>query len=72
MADPPSFDPNRNIEKQRAIVARMLNHSATVPCSCNRCSIDGARLAQLVVDLDGWLCAGGTLPDTWRKAKVGP
>lgn len=59
------MDPNANIEEQRRLAAEMRVHSSTVPCACTTCSEKGARLAKLVVDLDGWLCSGGTLPRTW-------
>jgi hypothetical protein len=58
------MDPNANIEEQRAIAARMLHgerpHSDWIA--------DAARLAELVIALDGWLCSGGALPRTWVHA----
>ena len=27
---------------------------------------DSTKLAQLIEDLDGWITAGGSLPDTWE------
>ena len=61
------FDANRNIEEQRVRAARIREHGATVPCACARCVEDGAKLAKLVVELDGWLCSEGTLPRTWDR-----
>jgi hypothetical protein len=63
------MDPNANIEEQRRIAARIVEHGPTVACACTRCVNDARRLATLVQVLDGWLCSGGSLPRTWERAK---
>lgn len=60
------MDPNSNIEEQRRIAARMQRcEDNDHPSGCE-CLADGARLAALVIALDGWLCSGGSKPRTWR------
>lgn len=61
------MDPNANVEEQRRLAARLNDHAQTVACACTRCVADAARLAELVVALDGWLCSGGFLPRTWER-----
>lgn len=61
------MDPNANLEEQRRIVMRMLDHSCSVSCSCNQCAHDGARLAELVKALDEWITKGGFLPQAWSR-----
>lgn len=68
------MDPNDNIEKQRKLVARILELDAAYDHSDPKTHAEAALeaaacavgLAELQKALDGWLCSGGALPRTWE------
>jgi hypothetical protein len=52
-----NMDPNATLE----LIRRMLN--------ANEEDMDVGELCCAVRDLDGWLCAGGFLPDAWKARR---
>jgi hypothetical protein len=71
-----NVDPNANLIEQRAIVANV--HAIVDACPLSgeytREQLEAlaeyaARLAELAEALDGWIKAGGFLPDSWELAR---
>jgi hypothetical protein len=58
------MDPNENIEQQRTLVCRII---AARDRGEEPDAADATALADLVVELDGWVMRGGALPDDWRQ-----
>ena len=64
------MDPNANLEEQRQLIERMQNQPpGWEACDFNQ---DALRLAELVVELDGWIRNGGMLPKAWLKSCAVP
>jgi len=60
------MDPDANLQEQRALATRILRDlDADQPVD----AVDAARLAELVLALDGWIASGGFLPCRWKKRK---
>jgi hypothetical protein len=55
------MDPNANLKEQREIARRIL---LSEPLDLDG---DAARLAELVIALDGWITRGGFLPKDWQR-----
>ena len=58
------MDPNANLTEQREIIQRMM-----APDSLEIDTGDAVRLAELVLELDGWLAKGGFLPRRWMTGR---
>jgi len=62
------MDPDTNLQEQRALAASILrDFDADQPVD----AVDAARLAELVLALDGWIAKGGFLPARWSKNRKG-
>jgi hypothetical protein len=63
------MDPNANVKEQLIIAQRLLDYQdgkLDNDYGDVDASIDGARLAELVLALDGWINNGGFLPQNWQ------
>jgi hypothetical protein len=60
------MDPNENLREQRQIVECIQRWPLAIRANPD----DVARLAELHVALDEWLCRGGFLPDAWARGEV--
>ena len=61
------MDPDANLTEQLQLVTELIECSDREhdgPCECQD---NGARLAELVQALHGWIRSGGFLPKAWRK-----
>lgn len=58
------MDPEANLQEQLSLAAEIIaKHESDEIVDQD----DAARLAELVIDLDVWLRAGGFLPGPWRS-----
>jgi hypothetical protein len=54
------MDPNASLEEMRSLALRSVDSEDD----------DQARLAELVLAIDGWLSNGGFLPKRWKVEQV--
>lgn len=63
------MDPDRNLEEQRELAAKLLDGIGCHEYSClDHYEGDVDRLCELVMALDRWLSREGFLPERWQKA----
>lgn len=61
------MDPEANLLEQRELAARIVKaYDGGAPVDID----DAARLAELVIALDAWLCKGGFKPATWEDRRT--
>lgn len=59
------MDPNANLKEMLKIAKSFMEEGEYK--SVGDFLGDANRLAELVIDLDEWICKGGFLPGNWRK-----
>lgn len=62
------MDPDANLREQLELAERLNDENGYGPGE--DMSADAARLAELVLALDGWIRRGGFLPERWRNDDV--
>ncbi len=60
------MDPTANLDEQLRLAQRMIA-AYDNPAGNGIDQDDAARMAELVIALDGWIRGGGFLPACWRR-----
>ena len=61
------MDPDANLREQRELAQNIQTAWDRDDEPPEFDPTDVARLAELVIALDGWICKGGFLPERWAK-----
>jgi hypothetical protein len=59
------MDPDKNLEEQIILANKLDDENKTY-----HDPDDYLRLAELVLALNEWMCAGGALPTSWENARL--